>query len=147
MACKQNGKEGRPIEVRPPGFQQMGKWEWNLLTNKYSWCAEMHRIFQVPPQLTPRTGSFFNGVHPEDRANVVKAFGRALVGNEPLHLEHRIVWPDGSVRLVQMAAEVSFDQAGRPLNMLGTIKDITDLRTLRVVPYQGKTSTAAPEKG
>jgi PAS domain-containing protein len=128
-AYKQNGKEGRPGEVRLPGPEQVGKWEWDLLTNKYSWCPEMHRIFQAPPQLTPRTNSFLNGVHPEDRERVVKAFGRALVGKEPFHLEHRILWPDGSVRFVQAAAEVSFDQAGRPINMLGTIKDITGLRT------------------
>lgn len=106
-----------------------GKWEWNLLTKKYSWCEEMHQIFQVPPQeFTPRTGSFFNCVHPEDKEMVVRAFGRALVNQQPYQMEHRIVRPDGSVRYVHGAAEVIFDQAGRPISMLGTIKDITSLR-------------------
>ena len=107
----------------------VGKWEWNLLTKKYSWCEEMHRIFKVPPQdFTPRTGSFFNCVHPEDKEMVVQAFGRALVNQQPYRMEHRIVWPDGSVRHVHGAAEVIFDPAGRPVSMSGTIKDITGLR-------------------
>lgn len=106
----------------------VGKWEWNLLTKKYSWCEDMHRIFQVPPQpVNLRTGSFFNRVHPEDKDMVVRAFGQALIGKQPYRLEHRIVWPDGSVRLVKGEAEVIFDQGGRPLCMRGTVKDITTL--------------------
>jgi PAS domain-containing protein len=58
----------------------------------------------------------------------VRAFGRALVGEQPYRIEHRIVWPDGSVRFVQGEAEVKFDQGGRPVSMSGTIRDITSFR-------------------
>lgn len=86
----------------------------------------MYRIFNLAPHPSPlRTGSFFNCVHPDDKDRVVKAFGQALVGQQPLRIEHRIVWPDGSVRLVRGEAEVSFDQGGRPVSMSGTIRDIT----------------------
>ena len=105
-----------------------GYWEWNLKTKKYSWCEEMYRIFNLKPdQSTPRTGTFFNCVHPDDREKVVRAFGKALVGEQPYNLEHRIVWPDGSVRLVHGKAEVTFDGV-RPIRVLGTVQDITDKR-------------------
>ena len=111
------------------GDAAVGKWEWNLLTKKYRWCEDMHRIFNLPPQpSTLRTGSFFNRVHPEDQEMVVRAFGQALVGKQPYQMEHRIVWPDGSVRFVRGAAEVIFDNGGRPVSMSGTVKDITGLR-------------------
>ena len=116
--------EGRAL--RQQSLAPVGKWQWHLLSRKYTWCAEMYRIFNLSPPPSPlRTGSFFNSVHPDDKDRVVKAFGHALVGQQPLRIEHRIVWPDGSVRLVRGEAEVSFDQGGRPVSMSGTIRDIT----------------------
>ncbi|MCL4502906.1 MAG: PAS domain-containing protein, partial [Deltaproteobacteria bacterium] len=83
----------------------------------------------LSPQHAPlRTGTFFNGVHPEDREKVARAFGQALVGEQPYRIEHRILRPDGSVRLVQGEAEVKFDRHGRPVSMFGTLRDITDFR-------------------
>ena len=100
-------------------------WEWDLKTGKYGWCDEMYRIFRLPPQQPLRTGTFFNSIHPEDREKVVKALGKALVGEEPFNIEHRIVWPDGAVRSVQGKAEVSFD-GGKPVRVLGTVQEITN---------------------
>jgi PAS domain-containing protein len=105
-----------------------GNWEWNLVTKKYGWCDEMYRIFNLPLQKTPpRTGTFFNCVHPDDRQRVVRAMGKALVGERPYNIEHCIVWPDGSVRFIHGKAEVTFD-GGRPTRIWGTIQDITDAR-------------------
>ena len=127
--------EGQPVEgrsLRQQPLAQVGKWEWHLLNKKIIWCAEMYRIFNLSPQPRPlRTGNFFNCVHPEDKDRVVRAFGQALVGEQPYRIEHRIVWPDGSVRFVQAEAAVKFDQGGRPVSMFGTIRDITCLRQAR----------------
>ena len=126
------GKKGRQIEARLIGAQRVmlvGYWEWNLETKKYGWCDEMYRIFNLKPQQFPlRTGTFFNQVHREDRGKVVKALGKALVGLQPYNIEHRILWPDGSVRFVHGKAEVTFDEAGRPISIWGTVQDITDKR-------------------
>jgi len=107
----------------------LGNWEWNLLTKEFCWCEEMYRIFHLTtPPVSLRTGTFFNMVHPEDRGWVVKAWGQALVGGQPYNIEHRILRPDGSVRLVHGKAEVTFDGAGRPLRIWGTLEDITESR-------------------
>lgn len=125
-------KEERAREAQQRGAQRSlygGNWEWNLKTKEYRWCDEMHRIFQVTPQESPlRTGTFLNRVHPEDRDKVVKALGNALVGVQPYDLEHRLLWPDGTVRFVRGQADVTFDEAGRPLCMTGTVQDITAAR-------------------
>jgi PAS domain-containing protein len=127
---KQTENESRQTEERLIGAQRLmlvGYWEWNLETKKYSWCDEMYQIFNLTvQQFPPRTGTFFNCIHPDDRKKVVKALGKALVGKQPYDIEHRIVWPDGTVRLVHGKAEVTFDEAGRPNRVLGTVQDITD---------------------
>jgi PAS domain-containing protein len=124
--------ESRQKKVGWSGAQRLidgGNWEWNLVSRKYSWCDEMYRIFKLTPEaFPPRTGTFFNCVHPADRDKVVKAFGKALVGEQPFNIDHRIVWPDGSVRFVHAEAAVTFDEANRPIRMLGTIRDITQLQ-------------------
>jgi PAS domain-containing protein len=117
------GKETGSIGAQRLMF--VGYWEWDMKTGKYSWCEEMYRIFNLPPQTSLRTGTFFNGVHPEDRERVAKALGKALVGSEPYDMEHRIVWPDGSVRSVHGKVEVTYD-GNRPTRVLGSIQDITD---------------------
>jgi two-component system, sensor histidine kinase PdtaS len=119
--CKEN-------EIGLIGAQRLmfaGYWEWDLKTGKYGWCDEMYRIFKLPHRQPLRTGTFFNSIHPEDRGKVVKALGKALAGEEPFNIEHRIVWPDGAVRSVYGKAEVSF-AGGAPVRVLGTVQDITD---------------------
>ena len=108
----------RPINV--------GNWDWNLETKEYSWSDEMYQIFNLKPQQFPlRTGTFLKCVHPDDKQKVVRALGKALVGKQSYDIDHRIVWPDGSVRLIHGEAAVTFDKAGRPIRMMGTVQDIT----------------------
>lgn len=128
---KKKENEDRQREVRLIGRQHLihaGNWEWNLVTKKYSWCDEMYRIFNLPLQQSPpRTGTFFNCVHPDDKQEVVRALGKALVGERPYNMEHRIVWYDGSVRFIHGKAEVTFE-GGRPTRIWGSVQDITDTR-------------------
>lgn len=128
---KPTESSGRQTGERLLGAQRLllaGYWEWNLRTKKYSWSEEMYQIFKVMPKpFPPKTGTFFNAVHPEDKDRVVRALGQALVGKEPFNIEHRIVCPDGSVRFVQGKAEVTFEE-GRPVRVLGMVQDITDKR-------------------
>ena len=125
----QKEKEYRQSEGRLGRGQRLvnvGNWDWNLETREYSWSDEMYQIFNLKPQQFPlRTGTFLNCVHPDDKQKVVRALGKALVGEQPYNLDHRIVWPDGSVRFVHGEAAVTFDKVGRPIRMLGTVQDIT----------------------
>jgi PAS domain S-box-containing protein len=65
-------------------------------------------------------------VHPDDQELVAKRMRAALRENEPYDFEHRIVRPDGEVRVVHRRAEVVFDEEGEPLRMVGTVHDITE---------------------
>jgi PAS domain S-box-containing protein len=104
----------------------VGNWYWNLETKEYSWSDKMYQIFNVKPQQFPlRTGTFLKCVHPDDKQKVVRALGKALVGEQSYNIDHRIVWPDGSVRFIHGEAAVTFDKAGRPIRIMGTVQDIT----------------------
>lgn len=125
----QKEKEYRQSKGRLARGQRLinvGNWDWNLETREYSWSDKMYQIFNLKPQqFHIRTGTFLNCVHPDDRQKVVRALGKALVGKQSYNIDHRIVWPDGSVRFIHGEGAVTFDKAGRPIRMLGTVQDIT----------------------
>ena len=51
---------------------------------------------------------------------------RALVDRQPFQFEHRIVRPDGDMRVMHSLGRVIVDDAGRVVRMIGASQDITD---------------------
>ena len=71
-------------------------------------------------------GNNFSLRHFDDRAEVDDVLQRALRDAEPCSIDHRILRPDGSERVVHVRAEVIADAAGNPQRLAGTVHDITD---------------------
>jgi len=65
-------------------------------------------------------------VHPDDRAAVDAAAKHAQETGAAYTIDHRIVRPDGVIRIVHESAEVLRDAQGRPARMIGTVQDITE---------------------
>ncbi len=105
----------------------IGNWEWDIDTNELWWSAEVYRLFQLDPRSFEATyEAFLDHVHPEDRGPVNDAVRKALANEEPYSIDHRIVRPDGTERIVHERAEVTFDKKGEPVRMAGTVHDITE---------------------
>ena len=77
-------------------------------------------------------------IHPDDRAAVRAALSAALHGGQPYSMEHRIVRPDGAVRLVHAEAQVVHDEAGHPVKMVGIVQDITERKAAEVHLQEGE---------
>jgi|GEM_PF-1725714 len=109
----------------------VGSWDWDIGTNRRKWSDETCRIFGVASDQSQTThDAFLERVHPEDRDAVVEAIRRAL--DEPgiqYSIQHRIVRPDGSERIVHERGEVIRDAQGKPVRMIGSTHDVTE-RTL-----------------
>lgn len=105
----------------------LGHWTWNIVTNELDWSDEVYRIFgRVPQEFEVTYDTFLNFVHPEDRKFVIQSVDEALYGNKPYRIDHRIILSDGRERLVHEEAEVIFNETGRPIQMNGTVQDITE---------------------
>lgn len=105
----------------------LGHWDWNIMTNDLYWSDEIYRIFGlVPQQFTPSYPAFLETIHPADRDMVVNAVNDAIEGKSEYSIEHRIVLPDGQVRIVHEQGNVSRDSDGKPLRMIGIVHDITE---------------------
>ena len=113
-------------------FAKLGNWQWDILTNRLEWSDEIFRILGLTPhQFSATYGAFFERVHPDDRNTVKAAMNQVL--EEPsaeYDIQHRIVKPDGSLIFVHDHGKVTFDENGKPVRMIGTIQDISAVKTL-----------------
>ncbi len=120
--------EGRLAEAQR--IAHLGNWDWNIVKNELVWSDEIYNIFGLTPQQFGATyDAFLEAVHMEDRKFVSNAVDSALYERKPYSIDHRILLPEGSVRFVHEQAEVTYDDHGRPVRMVGTVQDITE-RTL-----------------
>src|SRR5690606_11479233 len=113
----------------------LGSWELDLIDldqpvrNPLRWSDEAYRIFGHQPGAVAMTSErFLAAVHPDDRASVVDAIARAIDAGVSYSFDHRIVRPDGTVRVVQQRSEIIRNAAGRPVRIYATTQDITEER-------------------
>ncbi|HEU4867284.1 MAG TPA: PAS domain S-box protein [Actinomycetota bacterium] len=107
---------------------RMGSWEWDIASNRIEWSDELCRIYGVEPGTAIDFESLLARVYEQDRDLMQRVVGEAYKTGEPFAFEHRIVRPDGSVRVLYGRGEVAAGPDGAPLRMLGTGQDISDLK-------------------
>lgn len=114
---------------RAQRIAQMGNWDWQIAENRLFWSQGIYRLFGLDPaEFDASYEAFLARVHPEDQAAVDAAVQHAFKTRSPYAIDHRIVCPDGSIRVVHEQAEVLLDEQGRPARMIGTVQDITERR-------------------
>ncbi len=106
---------------------RLGSYEWDPVTEDLVWSDETYRIFGVEKEtFRPTTARFYAFIHPEDRAAVRAATGRAVQGTGSYDVSFRIIRPNGEERVLNELAEVDFDPQGAPYRMRGVIQDVTE---------------------
>lgn len=106
---------------------QLGSWRWDLRSNRITGSDELYRILSLKPQSSEIPfESYLGHIHPEDREPVKAEIERAVRNGAPFSRHHRIVRPDGAVRLLHLTGTVVTDAKGRPSSMIGTAQDMTE---------------------
>jgi PAS domain S-box-containing protein len=125
-------ERARRIEQQLATAQQIthiGSWEWNLASGVVIWSDELYRIYGLEPQSCEITFEGFLGrLHPEDRDRVRGAVEAAVVSKKNFGYPERIVRPDGSIRFLDTLGEPSFGANGEFTGLIGTCRDVTELR-------------------
>lgn len=126
----------------------IGSWEWDIVKNELYWSEEVYRIFGLlPREFNATYEAFLGSVHPDDREFVKKSVDEALYGNMHYDIDHRIILKDGNVRIVHEKGEISIDDTGRAVRMVGTVQDITERKRmedqLKKLSYAIEQSTIA----
>ena len=109
-----------------------GSWAENKITGEVFWSDEMFRIFAYEPGTSITFQKIIEErVHPDDRAAFVQIAETTMREKRDIDLEHRIVFPDGSIRFHHVVAHPTVNAAGEVVEIFGTTMDITD-RTMAI---------------
>lgn len=104
---------------------RIGTWDWDIPSGDLFWTETISPLFgYAPGELDTSYSNFINAVHPDDRQRVQDAVSAAVEHNAPYDIDHRVVWPDGTVRWVNEKGAVQRDAQGKAITMLGVVQDI-----------------------
>ncbi len=108
---------------------RLGSWEWIVDADRVTWSDELYRIHGLRPEATSQSWArHLERVHPEDRARVGRTIEQGVADGRAWSLDHRILRPDGDVRLIHARGEVASDTAGNVVAVHGTCQDVTESR-------------------
>jgi PAS domain S-box-containing protein len=104
---------------------QCGSWVWDLANKKAYWSDEMYSILGlIPGSVTPSGSLLGSG----DDLHYAARMKKVAETKQNYTEEHRIVRPSGEKRIVVEAGQIKFDARQKPLFVVGTLLDVTELR-------------------
>jgi PAS domain S-box-containing protein len=106
----------------------LGHWSVDPATGQTRWSQGLYEILgHDSAVVSPSSSGFFELVHPDDLKAVLELAEQVDGAPGELEVTHRIVRPDGQVRLIRTQAETQRDETGEALLLFGTALDITEL--------------------
>ncbi|OFW02640.1 MAG: hypothetical protein A3I61_11030 [Acidobacteria bacterium RIFCSPLOWO2_02_FULL_68_18] len=119
---------------------RVGLWDWDLPTNKVYYSPEWKRqIGFEEDEVGDTLEEWQSRVHPDDLSGVLEQTKVCVEGSRPeLETEFRFRHKDGSYRRILSHASLVFDDAGRPVRMLGSHVDVTERTELQTQLLQAQ---------
>lgn len=105
---------------------QIGVWDWDVVTNKLYWDANMYQFYGLPPTVQVDYGTWRAAVHPEDFAMAEASLLSTLASKSHGTREFRILRGDCEVRYIQSSEIVVLDSKGVAINVIGVNIDVTE---------------------
>ena len=110
---------------------RIGIFEWDLVRNVLRCDPWMNRLHGIEHTSLDQDPHFWTEhVHPDDQHRFLNAMQDAIDGNSLYDTEFRIFLPDGSIRNLRAAGQVTHDPTGKPLRMIGAHWDVTESHRL-----------------
>ena len=107
----------------------VGSWAWHIQQNRLEWSDEMYHIFGIDKKSFSGNLAdvLTSAIHPDDRTAVEASNNSVVQDQKPIPLEYRVIWPDGTVRVVWAeAGELIPGPQGKPEVLTGIVQDITE---------------------
>jgi signal transduction histidine kinase/CheY-like chemotaxis protein len=104
----------------------MGVWELNLDLGTILCTDSLARLLKLNREDTPKTlEDFLSLINPDDREDERQRISGVAANGSLYHSEFRITRSRGEVRWMASVAKLVRDESGKPLRLLGLMRDIT----------------------
>jgi PAS domain S-box-containing protein len=123
-------QDARFMLTEAQAIAHVGSFQYIAKTKETIWSDEECRIYGLAPG-TPSPSyevMLAEFIHPDDAPLLSQTFAAAIDSRSVYDLEHRIVRPDGSVRVVHDRAHPYLDERGELDRYVGATVDVTEQR-------------------
>jgi PAS domain S-box-containing protein len=111
----------------------LGMWELDIEAQRTYWDDRTRNILGRPGEGAVTHEEAVSAIHPDDADASLARFREVVAPGSTSNyaIEKRIVRPDGGVRWTTWTGVLGRDASGRPLRLVGTLKDVTDVHEAR----------------
>ncbi|MBU2920254.1 PAS domain S-box protein [Winogradskyella psychrotolerans] len=106
----------------------MGNWQADIINDTVKWSANLYRIFQLDENTKTTLETYLSYTHPEDKERVAEHMRKTVEDKRFTDIVHRIQLADGTVKIVQLLAQVTTNDFGDVAEIIGTCQDVTAQR-------------------
>jgi PAS domain S-box-containing protein len=107
----------------------IGFWERDLETDQALWDAQCYALFGRDPTLGPPSrAELLAHIHSDDRPRFERQLDEATARSTPFGIVFRVVLPGGSIRYIDVRAEVVQRHGARARRLVGIAIDVTGAR-------------------
>lgn len=118
---------------------KIGSWKFDLTTNDLIWSKGHYQIFDLEELPSDQLFKAYRSkIHPDDLLNLDEVLEHTLKTGADLHYNHRILFPNGSLKYVVGIGKAYKNTSGVIVGIQGTIQDITE-KTLAEQKINSKT--------
>jgi PAS domain S-box-containing protein len=130
MRAKETLREYAESLALAQQIAHMGSFCFHAESGRLTWSEELYRIFGFTPyEISPDLPSILKYFPPRERDRLEGLLQGWIGQEDPVITETRILRPDGTERILDIRAEVRRDEAGKPVQILGAVLDVTEKRT------------------
>src|SRR6266852_3522573 len=121
-------RESKAYLAAAQRLSHTGSWAWAPGTRELRYCSEeCYRVLGFDPQGgQPRFKTFFQRIHPDDRARASATVETAGREKAEFELDHRIVHPGGEIRDIHVVGHPVLSASGDLVEFVGTVIDVSE---------------------
>jgi PAS domain S-box-containing protein len=107
---------------------KLARWEWNVRENSLAYCNELFDLLDLPNQQILSIEDFVQLICFEQKDQFRREMAVALDNGSNLNSEFQICPEGAEPRYMHIVAELFCNPEGEPIDYVGTIQDITELK-------------------
>lgn len=111
----------------------LGSWSWKRETDKTIWSEQMYKVLGVSPDSPAELifDTIDRMVHPADHDRVRAVADEVYATGRARPVEFRLIRGDGEERIINADGTIEMGEDGLPVEMLGTVLDVTEQRRMQ----------------
>jgi PAS domain S-box-containing protein len=109
----------------------LGHWKLDPETGDVEGSEEFFKVFGLDRD-EATLDAFTEVIHPDDREYDLGKIRRGIDFGDKWDIEHRLIMKDGRIKWVHAVGEPIFDDAGKVVQLVGTVQDITERKRVEV---------------